>query len=251
MKRLIFTIALFAFATLLFGGCGYYYTVKRGDTVYSIAQKYGVSQEQLMESNDISDPRKLPVGKKLRIPRDENRGASAAKTAKHKGDGSKAKNAQNSSSKSTQDAIEKVRKNNDTPVVVRANTQFIWPVKGVVVRPYGKGADGRINDGVDIGAPEGSHIVAVEDGEVIFSSDKFPAYGNMVVVKHNNNLATLYAHNRVNLVDKGTKVTKGQVIAEVGTTGRVTNPTAHFEVRIGSTPVNPMEYLASPNPEEE
>ena len=120
---------------------------------------------------------------------------------------------------------------------------FIWPVKGVIVRPFGKGDDGRINDGLDLAAPEGSRIVAVADGEVILSSNKFPAYGNMVVIKHKRDFVTLYAHNRLNMVKKGEKVLKGQQIAEVGATGRVKTPTIHFEIRVVSTPVDPLKYL--------
>jgi len=234
MRRISFIFIFFLISVFLFSGCGYYHTVKQGDTIYSLSKEYGVPQDEIMEENDINDPTRLQIGTRLKIPRS---GKSTGKT----------KTKTKTSNNSTSAAVDKIRnKNTPTPVrAIKAKIKFIWPVKGVVVSYFGKSSNGRINDGLDIGAPLGSPIVASADGEVILASDKFPAYGNMVVVKHKYNFVTVYAYNSENLVSKGDLVTKGQVIAKVGSSGRATTPTSHFEIRIIKNPVNPMEYLPS------
>lgn len=235
MKKLAVLIIVLAFCIT---GCGYYYTVKKGDTIYSISQKHGVDQQQLMNENNITDPTKLQIGQQLKIPRSKMTAGTKPSNNTYAKKGDKDKDRQN--------AIDKIRKgsaDNNTGTK-HATWNFIWPVKGgTVTGSFGKGSDGRINDGIDISAAEGTPIVAVADGEVIFSSDKFPAYGNMIVVKHDSQLVTLYAYNRRNLVLTGTKVRKGQTIAEVGATGRAKTPMVHFEVRKVKTPVDPMKYL--------
>ena len=235
---------LFAACLALVAGCSYTYTVRPGDTIYSIASKYDVDQDTLMQNNDISDPTTLPVGKRLKIPRIENGSNGNQKAMPNNHSSTQTSDKGNGTgTETTQSAIDKIKTQKTPTAISKSKMDFIWPVKGVVVRPYGKDSEGRINDGIKIGAPEGAKIVAASDGEVIFSSDTFPAYGNLIVIKHKNNMATLYAHNRVNLVAKGVKVVKGQQIAEVGSTGRVTTPAMHFEVRVGSNPVDPMNYL--------
>ena len=120
---------------------------------------------------------------------------------------------------------------------------FIWPIKGQIIREFGKGSDGRNNEGIDIGAPVGEKIVAAADGTVIVSDDRLKGYGNMVVIRHSDILVTIYAHNRVNLVAKGDKVKQGQVIAEVGDSGRADTPLLHFEIRQRATPLDPLRNL--------
>jgi murein DD-endopeptidase MepM/ murein hydrolase activator NlpD len=222
---------------LLISGCGYYYTVEKGDTIYSISKRYDVDPDRLMKENDINDPRKLSVGKKLRIPRVEGNGPIRPREFDD-----------TPIPRSTPDprdnAVDRVRdKVTPPPPQKKPVLEMTWPAKGVVLRPFGKGADGRSTDGIEIGAPLGSNVVAAAEGEVILASDEYPAYGKLLVIKHKHELVTLYAHNRKLLVRKGDKVAKGQAIAEIGDTGRVSKPTLHFEVRLVSTPVDPMKYL--------
>lgn len=239
MKKTVFLIAALVAALVFLGGCAYYYTVKPNDTIYSIAKKYGVSQKALMRINGIKNPRKLQIGQELRIPHDAESSQNVASSDRKKDKTDKTKDDR------TRKTIDKTKRDKIAPPPPPpARPQFIWPVKGVILRTYGKGGDGRINDGLDIGAPEGATIVAAGAGEVIVASNKLPSYGNMIVIKHNNDLVTLYAHNRVNYVSKGMKVKQGQKIAEVGSTGsRITTPMIHFEVRILTEPVNPYKYL--------
>lgn len=223
---------LFALAAFLFCGCGYYYTVEKGDTIYSISKKYEIDQDVLMAVNKVKDPRKLKVGQKLRIPRGEEVGLVKSRLSPA-GKGAD----------STQSAVDRIKNKTHPTPPPKPPINFLWPAKGTLLRGFGKGADGIINDGLDIGAPDGAPVVAAADGEVILSSDEYPAYGNLVVIKHDNDFVTLYAHNRRNLVKKGMKVVKGQQIAEIGDTGRVKTPMLHFEIRKVSTPVDPLKYL--------
>jgi murein DD-endopeptidase MepM/ murein hydrolase activator NlpD len=119
--------------------------------------------------------------------------------------------------------------------------QFVWPVKGFVQSPFGQRGS-RPHDGVDIKADKGSTIVAVANGEVIYSGVQ-RGYGNIVLIKHADDLITIYAHNETNDVKQGERVLKGQAIATVGRTGRATNDHLHFEVRQNRIPKDPLLFL--------
>jgi len=95
---------------------------------------------------------------------------------------------------------------------------------------------------MDIGAAYGTDVLAAADGTVIISGWN-NAWGNYVVINHGGGLTTLYAHNSKLIVSKGQRVTRGQVIAKVGSTGYSTGPHIHFEVQVNGSPVNPMSYL--------
>lgn len=106
-----------------------------------------------------------------------------------------------------------------------------WPVKDAKVISYFGKRWGNFHEGLDIGAKQGTPIVAAHEGEIIYSGDGFRGYGNMIVVK-GDGLLTIYAHCKRNLVDTGDRVKKGDHIADVGMTGQVTGPHLHFETRI-------------------
>jgi len=89
-------------------------------------------------------------------------------------------------------------------------------------------------------------VLAVADGEVIYSGDGLTGYGNLILVRHSGDIVSAYAHNRQNLVQKGDKVTQGQTIAQVGETGRASGPHLHFEVREGVTPTDPRRWVSRP-----
>jgi len=102
---------------------------------------------------------------------------------------------------------------------------------------------GKPHEGIDMAAPIGTPVFAAQAGSVIYAGDQVRGYGNMVVVKHADELVTVYAHNSVLLVHTGDRVTAGQEIARVGDTGRSTAPHLHFEVRRRDTPLDPMPFL--------
>jgi lipoprotein NlpD len=102
---------------------------------------------------------------------------------------------------------------------------------------------GRMHEGIDMAAPTGTPVLAAAAGSVMYAGDRVRGYGNMVVLKHDDDLVTVYAHNSVLLVHNGDQVTAGQMIARVGDTGRSTAPHLHFEVRHLDTPTDPMPFL--------
>jgi murein DD-endopeptidase MepM/ murein hydrolase activator NlpD len=123
--------------------------------------------------------------------------------------------------------------------------RFMWPVPHFYKVSSQFGPRGRKHhDGIDIPAPRGTPVVAVDDGVVIYSDDGIRGYGNMIVIAHGDDLFTVYAHNRKNKVDKGDRVERGQLIAEVGNTGRSTGPHLHFEIRVKNKVRNPAQFLS-------
>lgn len=123
--------------------------------------------------------------------------------------------------------------------------RFIWPVPNFYRVSSHFGQRGRKHhDGIDIPAPIGTPILAVDTGVVIYSDNGIRGYGNMIVLAHGDDLFTVYAHNKKNKVKKGERVDRGQKIAEIGNTGRSTGPHLHFEIRVKNKVRNPAQYLS-------
>lgn len=123
--------------------------------------------------------------------------------------------------------------------------RFLWPVPHHFKVSSSFGPRGRKHhDGIDIPAPRGTPIVAVDTGVVIYSDNGIRGYGNMIVLAHGDDIFTVYAHNRKNKVDKGDRVERGDVIAELGNTGRSTGPHLHFEIRYKNKVRNPAQFLS-------
>jgi murein DD-endopeptidase MepM/ murein hydrolase activator NlpD len=118
--------------------------------------------------------------------------------------------------------------------------EFRWPARGRIIQGFKAGG----NDGINISVPAGTSVRAAEAGTVVYSGDGLKGYGNLVLIKHPNGFVTAYGNNGELDVKRGEKVTRGQVIAKSGDTGNVNSPQLHFELRKGSTPVDPTSYLA-------
>ncbi len=123
----------------------------------------------------------------------------------------------------------------------------IWPVDGRLLGPFGQRTDpfsgeGAFHKGVDISAPTGTPVRVTADGIVLFS-DFESGYGRLVKVDHGSGISTYYAHLSHAYVHPGQELRRGDMVGEVGTTGRVTAPHLHYEVRMNGTPVNPYAYL--------
>ena len=124
---------------------------------------------------------------------------------------------------------------------------YIWPAQGTLSSGYGW-RWGRMHKGIDIAAPIGTPIMAAASGEVIFAGWNSGGYGNLVKLQHSDGSVTFYAHNHRVVVHKGQKVKQGQLIAEMGSTGRSTGPHLHFEIRPnGTTAIDPIAHLPKSN----
>jgi murein DD-endopeptidase MepM/ murein hydrolase activator NlpD len=129
------------------------------------------------------------------------------------------------------------------PAASKSTAPLRWPVAAPrLTSPFGK-RWGKEHEGIDMAAPIGTPVFAASAGSVIYAGDQVRGYGNMVVIKHDDNLVTVYAHNSLLLVHTGDRVAAGQEIARVGDTGRATSPHLHFEVRRGEVPQDPMQFL--------
>jgi len=132
------------------------------------------------------------------------------------------------------------------PVASYATTPtFAWPLTGQVISDFGSGGSGERNNGINIAAVEGAPIRASAAGTVSYAGNELRGYGNLVLIKHDDGYVTAYAHAERIVVQRGDTVTKGQVIAYAGSTGDVTTPQLHFEIRHGVQPVNPRSLIAS------
>jgi murein DD-endopeptidase MepM/ murein hydrolase activator NlpD len=131
----------------------------------------------------------------------------------------------------------------DAVPVSAAVPSFIWPVHGRVVAAFGRRADRLRNDGINIAVPAGTDVQAADDGVVVYAGSDVNGYGNLVLLRHSNGFVTAYAHASALLVNLGETVRRGQVIAKSGSSGNVTEPLVHFEIRKGTIPVDPVQFL--------
>jgi murein DD-endopeptidase MepM/ murein hydrolase activator NlpD len=241
-------------------------TVQRGDTLSSLSRRYGVSVDTIQSANNLADGR-LREGQVLVMPGANMAVASRtpaapapAQTAETSGARKvktttiPAPDAPSASTKNTTNDAAKVASN--TPQRVTSTAQlpnpepmsgnsFRWPVKGRIISGFGTKPDGGHNDGINISVPQGTPVKAAENGVVAYAGSELKGYGNLVLVRHANNWVSAYANNEALLVARGEQVRRGQVIAKAGTSGQVTQPQVHFELRKGSRPVDPTKYMSS------
>ncbi len=128
------------------------------------------------------------------------------------------------------------------PLPARAG-RFLRPVSGPVVAGFGPQPDGLHNDGINIAAPRGAAVHSAEAGRVAYSGNELPGYGNLLLIRHRGGWVSAYAHNDRLLVGRGDEVQRGQRIALVGSSGRVTTPQLHFELRRQGRAVDPAPHL--------
>lgn len=215
-----------------------YHVVEKGDTLYNISKRYNVDMSSLSRTNDIEAPYALKIGQKLLLPGSVvSKPAATAYVANTPKATSKWKPAAKSTSSKTS------RTQTYTPPAKKRTTKFAWPVKGTVISRYGPIAKGRNNDGINIKAPLGTAVKAADAGTVAYAGNELKGFGNLILIKHNDGWITAYAHNDRLLVRKGQKVRKGEKISTVGSTGGVSSPQLHFEIRAGKKTVNPISYL--------
>jgi murein DD-endopeptidase MepM/ murein hydrolase activator NlpD len=234
------------------------HVVNPGDTLMSIARHNHVSLAELAKANNLDSSAKLRLGMKLTVPGAKIAGAAPAApaplaTAKPAvaalpassrvaaaGPQQSVRLAQAGPTAEENAAAE-------SPVTAGEATgalpTFRWPVRGKVITSYGAKTNGKSNDGINLAVPEGTPVKAAEDGVVAYSGNELKGYGNLVLVRHSNGYVTAYAHASELLVKRGDTIKRGQVIAKSGQSGEVGSPQLHFEIRKGSSPVDPLQFL--------
>ncbi len=246
-------------------------TVAPGQTLYSIARANGVTVDALMRANGITNASRVQAGAQLRIPGGTGAPVQVAINQPTNGSlgtvpGSTRTDAgptlipapvpsappsvvANTPVAPTIAATPPVA--TTTPVATQpstppstSGTEFRWPVNGRMISSFGVKPDGERNDGINLAVPEGTSIKATEAGTVIYAGNEIAGYGNLILVRHAGGWVSAYAHAKEIMVERGQTVARGQTIAVVGATGSVTQPQLHFELRQGSTPVNPLDHLS-------
>jgi murein DD-endopeptidase MepM/ murein hydrolase activator NlpD len=233
------------------------HVVNPGDTLLSVARRNHVPLSELARANSLEPTAKLRLGMKLTVPGAKTAAVAAAgppapvaaqpvaavapatKMAAAGGPPQSARLAQ--ATATVEDAAVA------TPVKATEATgalpTFRWPVRGKVITSYGAKTNGKSNDGINLAVPEGTPVKAAEDGVVAYSGNELKGYGNLVLVRHSNGYVTAYAHASELMVKRGDTIKRGQIIAKSGQSGEVGSPQLHFEIRKGSSPVDPLQFL--------
>ncbi len=223
-----------------------YHTVEGGDTLYSIAWRYGRDFKELAEINRIPAPYTIKAGQRISLAVPD--GYVAGNTYKSPKLTSNANHNQQPANKSPEKKV--VYKNKQRPpstsnrALPKQVSGWGWPHYGPIIDTYS--VTGDINKGVDIAGKIGDPVVAAASGEVVYAGSGLLGYGKLVIVNHSETYLSAYAHNNKILVKEGDHVRLGQQIAELGESG-TKRPMLHFEIRKNGKPVNPLIYLPKKN----
>lgn len=224
-----------------------FHVVERGETLKKIASDYGVNLEQLVAENDIKQIDNIKIGQKIFMPgaktNSQKNEVSKIASNKHEGVENKKISSRKTNEVAEREEITKEESRENIKTTIAGAPKFSWPVKGKIIEKFGPKKGGIHNDGINIAAPEGTNVKASAEGTVVYAGNELKAYGNLVIIKHQNGWITAYAHNKEILVRKGQKVKRGETIAKVGASGNVSKPQLHFAVRKGREALNPANYL--------
>lgn len=241
---------------------GQVHVVGTGETLYSIARRYGKSVAEIQSANSMRSHHLVQPGDRIVIPGGRTAKlepakpepaapATSAKPQMAKAEPAPAPQPQQQPTKvasveptSSINMVKPSATPSDDDAGAAGPAGFRWPVRGRIVTGFGPKPTGQQNDGINISVPEGTAVKASEDGVVAYAGNELKGYGNLVLIRHSNGFVTAYAHASELLVKRGDKVKRGQVIAKSGQSGNVSSPQLHFEIRKGSTPVDPMQHLS-------
>lgn len=234
------------------------YVVNPGDTLHSIARRYHVSVAELARANKLAAGGRLKLGARLTVPAKvaaaapatvapvaaaaPRQVAAAPVAAPRYAAAVPPQTARLAQASPTADDVAPASSVKSSEAT-GALPNFRWPARGRVIASYGAKANGKVNDGINLAVPEGTPVKAADDGVVAYAGNELKGYGNLILLRHANGYVTAYADASQLLVKRGDKVRRGQVIAKSGQTGEVSSPQLHFEIRKGSTPVDPLQFL--------
>lgn len=249
----------------------YVHVIESGESLYTVARRYDVTAQSIIQANGLSSPDKIYVGQKIVIPGRpdllttkgpaNNPGAVATPQPQPVQVASAPSNPSTGGLLPTNPAPQPVAQPAPAataPAAPQASKpqplqqpavepsmsgaeKFRWPVSGRVITDFASSK----GTGINIEAPEGAAVRAAENGQVIYVGNGVEGYGNLILVRHPNGYVSAYAHLKDTKVGKGDVVSRGDQIGSAGMTGSVSRPQLHFELRKGATPVDPMPLLAS------
>ena len=226
------------------------YVVRRGDTLFSIAFRYGWDYKALAARNQIPEPYTIRPGQTIRFDGRSNStssGVAVTPGTVRSGTGSTTTSTQTSASGSVKTTV--ISKPVAAVPSVSAPPQgpagpapkgWTWPSNGVLIGKFS--SNGSLNKGIDIAGDLGQPVLAASDGSVVYAGSGLRGYGELVIIKHSDTYVSAYGHNRRLLVREGQQVKAGQTIAEMGSTG-TDRVKLHFEIRRQGKPVDPLQFL--------
>jgi len=243
--------------------------VRKGDTVYGISRRYGVSPKTIISLNGLRAPYHLEIGQSLRMPAPRSYTVLKGDTIygisrKHGVDMSELTRVNKMRSPYRLEIGDKLTLPPQTRAATRTASRkpsarkkpsrkpvaappprsgFAWPVKGRVISGFGPKKGGLHNDGINIAARKGTAVKVTDAGTVVYSGNELPGYGNLLLVRHSGGWVSAYGHLSQIVVKRGDVVKREQMIAKAGSTGSVTSAQLHFELRKGSAAVDPRKYL--------
>ncbi|WP_192884593.1 peptidoglycan DD-metalloendopeptidase family protein [Paramagnetospirillum kuznetsovii] len=238
-------------------GGGSDYVVQRGDTLSVLARRFKVDFNTFAATNNKKAPYVLHVGERLTIPGASTPQSTAAQRLPSGNSATSLTVTSPNQGRTSTDAAMAPQQQTvmaqppshqpPPPMAApppRGGSTFLWPLKGEVLAEFGPlPGRGQHNDGINIAAARGTPVKAAENGTVAYVGNELKGFGNLLLIKHADNWMTAYAHNDQLKVKRGDQVKRGQVIATVGSSGSVTAPQLHFEIRRGTEAVNPTDYL--------
>ncbi len=225
------------------------YVVKPGDTLFSIAFRYGWDYKELAARNGIAPPYTIRPGQPIRFSSGSGGSttvvtsgpsSSSRTTVTRRPVGASSSPATNRDKSATAPSVATAPVVTQVPAAERAVGGWTWPANGVLIGKFA--SNGSLNKGIDIAGDLGQPVFAASDGAVVYAGSGLRGYGELIIIKHNDTYVSAYGHNRRLVVREGQQVKAGQTIAEMGSTG-TDRVKLHFEIRRQGKPVDPLQFL--------
>ncbi|WP_310196213.1 peptidoglycan DD-metalloendopeptidase family protein [Pseudomonas hunanensis] len=223
------------------------YTVKPGDTLFSIAFRYGWDYKELAARNNISAPYTIRPGQAIRFSSGSTGSttvvsspSSSSKTTVIRRPVGTAPAPTGSGKVVTTAPATSTTTVTSVPAAERTAGGWTWPANGVLIGKFA--SNGSLNKGIDIAGDLGQPVFAASGGAVVYAGSGLRGYGELIIIKHSDTYVSAYGHNRRLLVREGQQVKAGQAIAEMGSTG-TDRVKLHFEIRRQGKPVDPLQFL--------
>ena len=223
------------------------YVVRPGDTLFSIAFRYGWDYKALAARNGIAAPYTIRPGQAIRF---DEPGSTSSRVVTSTSPSSKTTvtrrpagtppPVKSSSTTATAPIVTPSTAPTQVPAAERSSGGWAWPANGVLIGKFA--SNGSLNKGIDIAGDLGQPVFAASDGAVVYAGSGLRGYGELIIIKHSDTYVSAYGHNRRLLVREGQQVKAGQSIAEMGSTG-TDRVKLHFEIRRQGKPVDPLQFL--------